>query len=143
MVPVEDADTVGLPLRQIVGQIVSDSGPEQRRDPSDRGQVVLVHVVQYLYTAPSGTLHTVRGTQNDASPRSFAQNPMYVFHRTQCATQCIPQNTVRNTMYSTEQHSVQRKVVHRTQCANKRYPKVVRSISIACNLGQKNVATCV
>lgn len=47
MIPVEDADAVGLALRQVVGQVIADTGPEEGRDATHRWQMVLVHVVQH------------------------------------------------------------------------------------------------
>lgn len=47
MIPVEDADAVGLTLRQVVGQVIADTGPEKGRDAAHRRQMVLIHVVQH------------------------------------------------------------------------------------------------
>jgi hypothetical protein len=48
VVPVHDADAVRLPLREIIGQVVADASPKQRRDAPYGRQVVLVHIVQHL-----------------------------------------------------------------------------------------------
>lgn len=48
MIPVEDANTVGLALAQVIRQVVANPRPEQRRNPSDRWHVVLINIVEYL-----------------------------------------------------------------------------------------------
>ena len=48
VIPIENADTVGLSFAQVIGQIVSYPGPEQRRDSSNWWQVILVNVVQHF-----------------------------------------------------------------------------------------------
>ena len=48
MVPVHDAYAVRLPFREVIGQVVADASPKQRRDAAYGRQVVLVHIVQHL-----------------------------------------------------------------------------------------------
>lgn len=48
MVPIHYVYTVRFTFAQIVGQIVSDTGPEKRRNTTNRWQMVLVNVVQHF-----------------------------------------------------------------------------------------------
>jgi len=48
VVPVHDAYAVCLSLGQIIGQVVADASPKQRRDAPYWRQVVLVHIIQHL-----------------------------------------------------------------------------------------------
>lgn len=48
VVPVHDAYAIRLPLREVIGQVIADASPKQRRDAPYGRQVVLVHIIQHL-----------------------------------------------------------------------------------------------
>lgn len=48
VIPVDDSHSICLPFAEVVWQVVTDAGPEERRDAADGRYVVLVNVVEDL-----------------------------------------------------------------------------------------------
>ena len=49
VVPIHDRDAISLAVVDVVGEITANSSPQQRRDSTHWGHVVLVHIIQHLH----------------------------------------------------------------------------------------------
>ena len=70
VVPVDDTDPVSLAVGQVAGQVAPHPGPEERRDPPVRRQVILVDVVQHLEQSPVITRLERRFTLSSSDMKS-------------------------------------------------------------------------